>query len=121
MVIQEIIRNPNFVEPTGLVLYRGRERGLVPIYEDDISHMVERISARAETQFTSHTLRRTYGRTLWKAGVPLETIKELMGHSSIETTIRYLGVRMDDMDDAMEKLASYQEALICPQTGHFER
>lgn len=55
--------------------------------------------------FTSHTLRRTFGRELWLCGVSLETISMILGHESTMITIRYLGINLDDMASAMSKLS----------------
>lgn len=44
---------------------------------------------------------RTFGRTLWRAGISLDTISMLMGHESTEQTRRYIGVDMDSMQAAM--------------------
>ncbi len=63
------------------------------------------------TIFTNHTLRRTFGRTCWLSGVPLETIKELLGHEDTKTTIIYLGLNMDDRSGAMDQVAKYRNAL----------
>jgi integrase len=40
-----------------------------------------------------HDLRHTYGSLLAAAGVDLVTIKEMMGHSALSTTSRYLHAR----------------------------
>jgi hypothetical protein len=37
-----------------------------------------------------HVLRHTYGMRLATAGAPLQSIKELMGHQDIATTMRYM-------------------------------
>ncbi len=42
-------------------------------------------------RFGAHDLRRTCAKLCWKAGGDLEQIKFLLGHSSIQTTERYLG------------------------------
>lgn len=42
-----------------------------------------------------HDLRRTYARLGYDAGVPLEQISKLLGHSSVQTTMRYLGIEID--------------------------
>ena len=41
--------------------------------------------------FGAHDLRRTCAKLCWKNGGDLERIKFLLGHSSIQTTERYLG------------------------------
>jgi len=63
-----------------------------------IAGLVERTSI----PFFFHTLRRTGGRHYWECGVPIETIAKMMGHKSIDMTLRYIGVEMDDMQKAME-------------------
>ena len=42
------------------------------------------------TNFTFHDLRHTFGIRLADAGVDVVKIKELMGHASIVTTMRYI-------------------------------
>jgi integrase len=42
------------------------------------------------TNFTFHDLRHTFGTRLADAGVDVLKIKELMGHASIVTTMRYI-------------------------------
>lgn len=49
----------------------------------------------------NHTLRRTFGRTLWLSGAPVETIAKILGHRSTEQTLGYIGVSMDDMRSVM--------------------
>jgi hypothetical protein len=50
-------------------------------------------------------------RTTLLAGIPLETIRDLLGHEDTKTTIQYLGINMDDKSDAMKQLAKFQSAL----------
>ena len=50
-----------------------------------------------------HTLRRTFGRELWKAGCPIPTISKILGHSDIKTTIEYLGIDESDMTNALDQ------------------
>jgi integrase len=46
-------------------------------------------------RFVAHDLRRTCAKLCRKAGGDLEQIKFLLGHSSIQTTERYLGFEQD--------------------------
>ena len=46
----------------------------------------KRIGIEAKTM---HTYRHTYGTNLCRAGYPIETARELLGHESIETTAKY--------------------------------
>ena len=50
-------------------------------------------------EYSTHSLRRTRAVLMWKNGTDLETIRILLGQSSIESTKNYLGV---DREDALE-------------------
>lgn len=65
-------------------------------------------------KFTFHTLRRSFGRNLWLNGVPVETISELLGHSSTDMTRKYLGLNLTDMRKAM---SCYTIARTCTSTA----
>lgn len=57
--------------------------------------------SRFGRKITYHTLRRTFGRNLWLLGVKLETVSELLGHSSTDMTRLYLGLNLSDMKSAL--------------------
>ena len=69
-------------------------------------------------KFTFHTMRRSFGRNLWLLGVPIETVAELLGHSSIDMTRKYLGIDQSDMRQA---LARYRIARVCTTLDKPER
>jgi integrase len=100
-------------------------------YEKEDSH--ERVLSfgrtRSEVQLTAfckvfgkkfgfHTLRRTFGRNLWLRNVPIETISELYGHSSIDMTRRYIGLNLTDMSKA---LSCYNIARSCTYLSPLEK
>ena len=64
---------------------------------------VKSISDRMGVTFSAHTLRRTFGREMYHSGVRIETIAKIMGHSSTEMTLRYIGVNLDDQTVAMNQ------------------
>ena len=51
-----------------------------------------------------HTFRHTFGSRLAQKGVPLQVIKELMGHKTIQTTLRYAKLAPDNHKVAIEAL-----------------
>lgn len=59
------------------------------------------LSMQLGFHFSNHTLRRTFGRALYRAGIPVPTIAKILGHDSTEVTLRYIGVDLDDMRKAM--------------------
>ena len=81
------------------------ERLMRPVFEDAGVRMSWNLN---------HALRRTFGRTLWSKGVPLEVISDLLGHQDTKTTIRYLALRKDDMVSAMRVLDRVLPPLQAP-------
>ena len=69
-------------------------------------------SLRFGRRFSVHTLRRTFGRNLWLRGIPIETIGELLGHSSTDTTRLYLGLNLTDMRKAISEYGTKSELRI---------
>lgn len=56
--------------------------------------------------FKFHDLRHTFASYLVMAGVPLNTIRELLGHSTINMVLRYSHLTPDHKSDSMEKLST---------------
>jgi integrase len=54
--------------------------------------------------YTVHTLRHTFGTQLAANGVDVRTIQELMGHTNIATTMKYLHAAPSRMQKAVENL-----------------
>jgi len=59
---------------------------------------------KEDAQFVPHCLRHTCASRLAQAGVPLITIKEFMGHKSIQVTMRYAHLAPNQLDKAKEAL-----------------
>jgi site-specific recombinase XerD len=57
--------------------------------------------------YTSHCLRHTFATHMLNAGAPLEVVKELMGHTSLDMTLRYAklyeATKRQQYDHAMEQ------------------
>lgn len=69
-----------------------------------IDGLIRRASHIVGVHFSAHTLRRTFGRILWLSGVPVVTIARILGHSSTEQTLTYIGANLDDMAGAMQQI-----------------
>lgn len=78
----------------------GKLRKFTP---DTIHHKLRKLSKKMGFEFSPHTLRRTFGREMYHSGVRIETIARIMGHSSTEMTLRYIGINLDDQAQAMSK------------------
>src|ERR671919_595553 len=59
--------------------------------------------------FTFHDLRHTFGTRLADAGVDVVKIKELMGHASIVTTMRYIHATDQGKRGAIVVLSEYRQ------------
>lgn len=56
-------------------------------------------------RLSSHTFRKTFGTLLTNKGIQLPVIQELYGHADISTTRKYLGVGMENLENAVRVLA----------------
>jgi len=55
-------------------------------------------------QFGPHSLRRTKATLIYKRTGNLRAVQLLLGHSKIESTVRYLGIEVDDAIEIAEKI-----------------
>lgn len=80
---------------------------------DHISQCFKRAckAANVDSRIHFHTLRHSFASNLVQRGVPLYTIKELLGHSSISTTEIYSHLNMETLRDAIKKFDSNQPHL----------
>ncbi|MBR1452745.1 MAG: site-specific integrase [Candidatus Methanomethylophilaceae archaeon] len=104
--------NPSWKDPGTLLiykLYKNKPRGgAYTEHSGAIDELVlDPIRDSLGFHFANHTLRRTFGRRLYHAEVPIETISKMLGHESTIETLKYIGICLDDMDDAMLKFAQY--------------
>ena len=56
------------------------------------------------TKLTFHISRHTFGTMMVSAGVPMESISKMMGHTNIRTTQGYAKVTDDKISEDMDKL-----------------
>ncbi|MEK7469260.1 MAG: site-specific integrase [Planctomycetota bacterium] len=71
----------------------------------DVYHALQRATRQAGLRDVSfHTLRHTFASHLAAAGVGINTIKELLGHSDLKTTARYLHLAPNEKKEAVSRL-----------------
>src|SRR4029453_4074054 len=76
----------------GAVVFPSRHRRKqpgAPLRVRQIHGLMARYVAKAglQTHYTTHSLRHTFATHLLNAGAPLEGVKELMGHTSLDMTL----------------------------------
>ena len=59
---------------------------------------------------SSHKARHTFGTLLMSAGIPIESISKMMGHTNIRTTQAYAKVTDDKISEDMDRLMQVRKA-----------
>lgn len=107
----------------------SRDRNREQLRPPGIYYLVKKYAYEARIEkITPHTLRHTFGKNLVDAGVPLDRIATLLGHSSLNTTRIYTVPSQADLQDAVETIATGKGNWLsaprasrlcdCPRTGH---
>ena len=120
VVVQQKTKRPvqfELVDPARRALLTWLERRggtlndfVFPSRNDYMAHMSTRQYARLvrewitgiglqAEEYGTHSLRRTKASIIYKATGDLRAVQILLGHAKIESTVRYLGV---DVEDALE-------------------
>ena len=60
--------------------------------------------SRSPERFGTHSLRRTKATLIYRRTGNLRAVQLLLGHTKIESTVRYLGVEIDDAIEIAEKI-----------------
>jgi integrase/recombinase XerD len=93
-------------------LFPGHKPGQ-PLSAGAVQRLFRRVARRAglTKRCSLHTLRHSYATHLLEAGVDLLTLKALLGHTSLETTARYLHVSTQ----RLQQTPSLLDLLVLPQ------
>jgi integrase len=67
-----------------------------------VYNIINRAGASLGMEISCHSLRKTFGYTLWENGIKLETIQKIFNHSSVKITMRYIGLDDDEIDKAYD-------------------
>ena len=99
----------------------GRQRGadLLRVWifrKDQFRHawdaMKKLIGLEADVQFVPHCLRHTCASRLIQRGIDLRVVKEFLGHSSIQTTLRYAHLAPKNLEAARDALEGEERQPI---------
>ena len=77
--------------PSGPYLFPSPKRHRAHLFRSQINRLMDQYLAAAglTKHYSPHCLRHTFATHLLNAGVSLEVLKELMGHHSMQLTLRY--------------------------------
>jgi len=105
----------------GTYLFPSREDPNQPLTTVRKAHADALRTAKIKPAFRLYDLRHTFGSRSAMAGVDLPTLKELMGHSDISTTMRYVHPTPEHKKEAVRKLERFNVeqvfALFEKQSG----
>ena len=91
------------IVPDRLLIYaKGTKLRTYTEKGSGIDALLKPLGEQIGYDFSNHTLRRTFGRIMYRSGVRLPTIAAMLGHESVEMTMKYIGVNFDDMSGAMD-------------------
>jgi len=82
-------KDPTVMVPEELVIW-GKGRQLSPYSQEKLSgfdKQIKPLTKEVGFDFSNHTLRRTFGRMMYRCNVPLATIAKLLGHESTDVTL----------------------------------
>ncbi len=108
IVRQALSDNNLLMVPDGLMIcyHMGN---LTVCQRTALDRRMDHMRTAAGFHFSHHWLRRAFGRGMWLTrNIPLETIAQMMGHTSTAMTTKYLRINLDDQADAMEKYYNFQ-------------
>ena len=102
-----------------------RAHGHVPTYTETMNLTAASRATLASIDLHFHDLRREAGSRWLEGGVPLHTIRDWLGHTSIAQTSTYLAGTMRTQHDAMrqfdERRAAVQQCATDSETGGRKR
>lgn len=84
---------------------------------DVMSSYFRKLSRKAGLKGSIHILRHTFASHLAQSGVDLKRIKDLLGHSSMETTEVYAELSPEHLDRAVQSLPDIPDSASGPASG----
>jgi integrase len=99
----------------GPYLFQHRSDPDRPLTSVHRGHLVTLRAAKIKPAFRVYDLRHTFGSRSAMAGVDLPTLKELMGHSTITMTMRYVHPTPEHKREAVRKLEQFNVAQVFAQ------
>jgi integrase len=86
--------------------------------QDSLNNVFKLARKKAEVEgLRFHDLRHTTATRMVEANIPIVAVKEILGHSSLDMTMRYAHPH-DSLKDAVESLTTYYSEPHGHKSGH---
>lgn len=72
-----------------------------------VNNWFDRIALEARVEATPHQLRHTFAQTLYQGTGDVHLVQELLGHSKVETTLRYVGATAGQKQAAIQAMRTF--------------
>ncbi|MBC6992272.1 site-specific integrase [Hymenobacter sp. BT491] len=114
---QEMVRVPLSEEAEEILNRQALGRSQIGLAQERVFNLKSRTTTKRYIErwrkltgfhFTYHSSRHTFGTMLQSSGVDINTTSKLMGHKSLEMTLRYAKVVNRAREEAITKLNSYR-------------
>jgi integrase len=116
--VKEVLRR-RVTAAKGPYVFPNREDFNRPLTTVKKAHAEALRKAEIDPPFRIYDLRHTFGSRSAMAGVDLATLKELMGHSDISTTMRYVHPTPEHKQEALRKLERFNvDQGVCHVRNH---
>lgn len=115
IVHKALKKDPTTPVAPNLLIHKYRNE-LIPYEFTQLDNYLIALRKRTGIRFSHHTLRRSFGRNLYKAlrekgesqDIALTSVAAILGHDSIDQTLVYLGIALDDMQETMSIFESWE-------------
>ncbi|SDO87841.1 Phage integrase family protein [Paenibacillus sp. yr247] len=84
-----------------LFISRKQHAGKASLQRDQAYKVINNAakSIGIKDRIGTHTLRKTFGYHAYQSGVDITLIQKLLNHTTPNTTLRYIGITQNDMED----------------------
>lgn len=73
-----------------------------PVNRSTVARMFKEVGQTLGLKLGTHSMRKTRGYVMFKAGVSIEKISKLLNHSSTGTTLAYIGIEKEDIQQTYD-------------------
>ena len=100
----EVISRRYKANPTDTYLFQvhsNRASGK-PVSRESVARMFKDVGDKLKIKLGTHSMRKTRGYAMYKGGARIELIAKVLNHSSTASTLRYIGIEKEDVQNTYE-------------------